>query len=158
MKHVTKAPHLDLTPAERAALRGAGVVLRDLAALEPRQLAQRVGGAIPSARCAELVRLARFQVLGSVSLETARDFVQLGFERVDDLRGQDPIELYRRMCTLTRSRQDPCVEDAFRCAIAQAERPELPPRWRQWFHWTPLRGQPAGTWPAGLSRARAKRG
>lgn len=99
---------------------------------------------------AERAAWRAFQQLGSVGPACALDLVQLGFRSIEELRGQDPNELYVRLCELTNCRQDPCVEDTLRCAIAQAERPELPERWRQWFHWTPLRGQPAGTWPPEL--------
>lgn len=146
----TKTPKLPLSDSERDALRAAGLSARELAVTEPLELARRTQHAIPRARCTELVALARFQQLGSVGLETARDFVALGFECVDDLRGHDAKELYARMCELTRSRQDPCVEDAFRCAIAQAEHPDLPARWREWHRWTPLRGSAPGTLPPEL--------
>jgi len=88
-----------------------------------------------------------FQQLGSVGPATAGDLVLLGFRAVDELRGQDARVLYERMCVETGTRQDPCVEDVFRCVIAQAEHPELPERLRQWHHWTPLRGEPPGAMP-----------
>lgn len=84
-----------------------------------------------------------FQQLPSVGPATADDLVRLGFRRVDELRGQDPRELYERMCVLTACRQDPCVEDVFRCVIAQAEEPDLPEAMKQWYRWTPLRGKPS---------------
>lgn len=101
---------------------------------------------------AERAAWLEFQRLDSIGPASALDLVQLGFRAIDELRGLDPRELYRRMCELSGCRQDPCVEDAFRCAIAQAERPDLPAKWRQWFAWTTLRGEPAGTWPAELRR------
>lgn len=93
-----------------------------------------------------------FQQLGSIGPACALDLVQLGFRSIAELRGADPNELYARLCELTGSRQDPCVEDTLRCAIAQAEEPALPAKWKQWFHWTALRGEPAGTWPDELRR------
>lgn len=96
------------------------------------------------------------QQLGSIGPACAHDLLRLGIRSVAELRGQDPIALYMRLCELTQSRQDPCVDDTLRCAIAQAERRDLPTKWRQWFHWTPLRGQPAGTWPREL-RPRPRR-
>src|SRR5262249_11559389 len=67
-----------------------------------------------------------FQTLGSIGPACALDLLQLGFRKVADLRGQDPNELYARLCEMTGQQQDPCVEDTLRCAIAQAEVPELP--------------------------------
>ncbi|MBL8735430.1 MAG: hypothetical protein JNL12_03305 [Planctomycetes bacterium] len=96
-----------------------------------------------------------FQQLGSVGPATAGDLVLLGFRTIDELRGQDARVLYERMGAETGSRQDPCVEDVFRCAIAQAEHPDLPERLRQWHHWTPLRGEPPGTMPSAEPRGDA---
>ena len=102
-----------------------------------------------------------FQQLGSVGPATAGDLVLLGFRAIDELRSQDARVLYERMCAETGSRQDPCVEDVFRCVIAQAEHPDLPERLCQWHHWTPLRGEPPGTMPnsrplATTQRSRAR--
>ncbi|MCC6409369.1 MAG: WYL domain-containing protein [Planctomycetes bacterium] len=151
-----KPPKLALSAAERRAFARAKVRVAELAALSADELAARTGGAIELARCAELVALAGFQRLGSIGLESARDLVLLGFRRVDDLVGGDPRELFTRLCKLTHSNQDPCVEDVLRCAIAQAEHPDLPPPWREWHRWTPLRGKPPGTLPTELADARGR--
>lgn len=99
-----------------------------------------------------------FQKLGSVGPATANDLVLLGFRATAELSGRDPIELYDRICQITGERHDPCVEDAFRCAIAQADHPDLPTPWRRWHRWTPLRGKPAGTLPAELRELVRARG
>jgi len=108
----------------------------------------------PPVDAAERAAWREFQQLGSIGPACAHDLVQLGFRRIDDLRGQDPNALYARLCQLTGARQDPCVEDTLRCAVAQADDPQLPAKWRQWHLWTPLRGQPAGARPAELRRRR----
>ena len=95
-----------------------------------------------------------FQQLGSIGPRMADDLIRLGFRHVDELRGLDARELWRRMGELDGTPHDPCVEDTFRCAIAQAEDPDLPAEWRKWHNWTPLRGQPPGTLPKGLQRRR----
>ena len=97
-----------------------------------------------------------FQELGSVGPACAKDFLLLGFRKVADLKGQDPNRLYTRLCELTRSRQDPCVEDVLRCAVAQAEYPRLPEKWKQWWAWTPYRGTDAGALPDVLRPRRAR--
>ena len=97
-----------------------------------------------------------FLQLPSVGPATADDLVRLGFRRVEELRGQDPRELYERMCVLTACRQDPCVEDVFRCVIAQAETPDLPEPLKQWYRWTPLRGQPPSARPKELLPTRRR--
>ncbi len=137
-----KTPRLALDDNERRAFRVAKLTARATSGMDGNELHRRLQGAVSRARCDEIAALACFQQLQSVGLESARDFVALGFLRVVDLKGQDPRELYSRMCKLTNSRQDPCVEDAFRCAIAQAEDRDLPRPMRDWWYWTSVRGQP----------------
>lgn len=139
---VIKRPTLGLSAHERAAFRSAMVLSRDVASLGGEALHKRLAGSLSRVRCDEIASLADFQGLGSVGLETARDFIALGFSKTTQLRGQDPRTLYARMCEISNSRQDPCVEDAFRCAIAQAEDRNLPGELRNWWRWTSVRGQP----------------
>jgi hypothetical protein len=142
-----KAPKLALTAGERRALRSAKVTLGSIAALGGKGLHRLLDGSVSRARCDEIAALADFQSLASVGLESARDFVALGFGCVAELKNQDPRELYARMCKLTKSRQDPCVEDSFRCAIAQARDPRLPAKMRDWWQWTSVRGKPMSARP-----------
>ncbi|MCE9595577.1 MAG: WYL domain-containing protein [Planctomycetes bacterium] len=148
-----KAPQLELTRDERRALQRAKLTTKQLGGLTADTLHRRTQGEIAAERCAELVSLAEFQRLGSVGAATAGDFLQLGFHTISDLVGRDPRELFVCLQQLTHSKQDPCVEDAFRCAIAQAEHPDLPTPWRAWHRWTPLRGTPAGTLPPELAQS-----
>ncbi|MDZ4773497.1 MAG: helix-hairpin-helix domain-containing protein [Planctomycetota bacterium] len=142
-----KRPTLGLSTEERAAFRAAKLTARDVEASGGEDLHRRLCSTVSRARCDELAALADFQRLGSVGLETARNFIALGFACVADLKGQDPRELHARMCELTKSHHDPCVEDAFRCAIAQVEDPSLPVELRDWWHWTKVRGQPMSARP-----------
>jgi hypothetical protein len=71
-----------------------------------------------------------------------------------DLVGSDPNQLVARLERITRSKQDPCVEDVLRCAAARAEHPDPPERWRAWHRWKTLRGAPAGSLPKELRGAR----
>ena len=64
------------------------------------------------------------------------DFALLGVASVDDLARQSADELYARLCSLTGRRQDLCVLDVFRCAIAQARDTHLPDEQRQWWWWS----------------------
>ncbi len=60
----------------------------------------------------------------------------LGVTSVTELALRDGDDLYRRLCAKTRSRQDPCVLDTFRCAVAQARNPRLPAEQRNWWWWS----------------------
>lgn len=77
--------------------------------------------------------------LGSIGPAMLRDFEMLGIHSVAQLARQEPKELYQQLCRLTGQRQDPCVLDTFRAAVAQARDPELPPAQRQWWYWSRLR-------------------
>ena len=94
-----------------------------------------------------------FQELGSVGPACAKDLLLLGLRKVSDLKGQDPNRLYARLCELTKSKQDPCVEDVLRCAVVQAEFPALPKKWKDWWTWTPFRELSVGELPPELRKA-----
>lgn len=77
--------------------------------------------------------------LSGIGKSLHQDLVLLGVESVDDLARRDPDALYVRLCQLTKARQDPCVLDVFRCAVAQAKNPALSMEERNWWHWSRLR-------------------
>ena len=58
-------------------------------------------------------RLVRLTDLPNVGPAAEADFRLLGFETPRDLVGQDPFELYARLCFVTGRRHDPCVADVF---------------------------------------------
>lgn len=60
----------------------------------------------------------------------------LGVNSVDELALREGDDLYRRLCEKTKTRQDPCVLDTFRCAVAQARNPRLPAEQRNWWWWS----------------------
>lgn len=64
------------------------------------------------------------------------DFSLLGVRSVDELALADPDKLYEELCERTQSRQDPCVLDTFRCAVAQAKDPRLPKEQCNWWYWS----------------------
>ncbi|WP_115718194.1 helix-hairpin-helix domain-containing protein [Gallaecimonas mangrovi] len=49
--------------------------------------------------------------LPNIGPASAGDLRLLGIEKPADLIGKDAFSLYRRLCDLTGSRQDPCVLD-----------------------------------------------
>ena len=64
------------------------------------------------------------------------DFEMLDVRSVSQLADCDGDELYARLCGLTGRRQDICVLDVFRCAVAQARDANLPEEERQWWWWS----------------------
>jgi hypothetical protein len=67
------------------------------------------------------------------------DFKLLRVTSVTDLATRDADELYKELERLTKVRQDPCVLDTLRCAVAQARDPDLPAEQRNWWYWSRLR-------------------
>ena len=65
-----------------------------------------------------------------------RDFELLGIDSVAQLARADGDKLYAKLCRLTGVRQDPCVLDTFRCAVAQARDRKLPKAQCNWWWWS----------------------
>lgn len=50
-----------------------------------------------------------------------RDLVALGIRKPTDLIGRDPYQMYKKLCSITHKRQDPCVIDVFISAVRYME-------------------------------------
>lgn len=74
--------------------------------------------------------------LVSVGPAALKDFQQLGIHNLEELSRQNSRELYERLCRITKTRHDPCVEDVFQAAIEQAKDPDLDPQKKQWYYWS----------------------
>ena len=57
--------------------------------------------------------LRKLTDLPNIGSAGARDLQRLGIERPEQLKGKSPFTIYRQLCELTGSRQDPCVLDVF---------------------------------------------
>jgi hypothetical protein len=77
--------------------------------------------------------------LTSVGRAALADFKVLGTRSLDHLARCEAHELYQRLCAVTGERHDPCCEDVFRCAIAQARHPHLRAEQKKWWYWTRVR-------------------
>jgi len=81
----------------------------------------------------DLIR--EFTDLPNIGPAMARDLRLLGFERPQQLAGQNPQALYDRLCLLTGARQDPCVLDVFVSVVRFMDGEEP----RPWWDYTPER-------------------
>jgi hypothetical protein len=81
----------------------------------------------------------KLEDLVSVGPSIRRDLELLGIRTVATLARQDPEALYQKLCRKTKTRQDICVLDVFRAAVAQARDPDLPAEQCVWWHWSRLR-------------------
>lgn len=55
----------------------------------------------------------RLTDLPNIGQAMAKDFERIGINRPEQLVGQDPLHLYKRLCAASGVRQDPCVLDTF---------------------------------------------
>lgn len=83
------------------------------------------------------------QRLRSVGPSLAAKLMIAGYGCRADLAGGDPAAMYRDLCARLNRRVDPCVEDVFRCAVAQVRYPDMPDHYGDWWAWTAERGQPS---------------
>jgi Pathogenicity locus len=72
------------------------------------------------------------RALPNVGPAIARMLMRLGIERPDDLCGQDPQQLFHRLCALDGRRHDPCLLDAFVAAVDHADGAPA----RPWWHYS----------------------
>ena len=74
--------------------------------------------------------------LAGIGKSIEADLMSLGVTSVAILASKEGDDLYDQLCLKTRTRQDPCVLDTFRCAVAQARNPRLPAAQRNWWWWS----------------------
>lgn len=134
-------PSATETRAVAAALRRAGRRPRDLPGLSVEAAAALTG---LDARLLERVRgYLDLQRLRSVGPSLAAQIMVAGCGCRADLAEADPAALYGLLCARLGRRVDPCVEDVFRCAVAQVRYPDMPAAYADWWAWTGQRGRSA---------------
>ncbi len=80
--------------------------------------------------------MCRLRDLAGIGKSLEADLQSLGIHGIDELARCDGDKLYRMLCEKTGTRQDPCVLDTFRCAVAQARDPRLPLEQKNWWWWS----------------------
>lgn len=70
-----------------------------------------------------------------VGPKLARVLMELGYERVEALRGEDPEQMYRRLMALRDGPVDRCVLYVFRCAVYFASQTRPDPAKLKWWAW-----------------------
>lgn len=73
--------------------------------------------------------------LPNVGPSIAADLRLLGIDTPQQLIGHDGFTLYRRLCDITQTRQDPCVLDVMLALVDFANGAEA----RPWWHYTEQR-------------------
>ncbi len=83
-----------------------------------------------------VVETRKLRDLAGIGKSIEANLHSLGVTSVAILASKEGEELYDQLCRKTRTRQDPCVLDTFRCAVAQARNPRLPAEQRNWWWWS----------------------
>ncbi len=92
-----------------------------------------------AARRVEVQSEVQLKDLRGIGKKMLEDFEILGVRSVRQLKSMEAQVLYDRMCEITKTRQDPCVLDTYRCAIEQARNPQLPDEQKNWWYWSRVR-------------------
>lgn len=79
--------------------------------------------------------LKQLQVIPGVGKAVALDLWNLGYRSAQDLQGQDPEEMYVRLCALQGTQVDRCMLYTFRCAVYYASNEQHDPELLKWWNW-----------------------
>lgn len=59
----------------------------------------------------------------------------LGIKSINDLKGQNPEQLYQNLCTQQGEQVDRCMLYVFRCAVYYASTSDREPELLKWWNW-----------------------
>ncbi|MBC1375740.1 Mitomycin resistance protein mcrB [Listeria sp. FSL L7-0091] len=62
---------------------------------------------------------------------------EIGIQKIADLKGKNPLDLYENTCVKRGERMDPCVLYTYRCAVyvAETDKTEQNAELRKWWNW-----------------------
>ncbi|HET9921203.1 MAG TPA: helix-hairpin-helix domain-containing protein [Ktedonobacteraceae bacterium] len=83
--------------------------------------------------------LKELRQIPGIGKSLARDLWNLGFRSIEELRGQDPEEMYVKQCALQGTQVDRCVLYTFRCAVYYASNEEHDPELLKWWNWKDIK-------------------
>ena len=76
-----------------------------------------------------------FEEIPNIGESMAEDLRSIGLKHPNDLKKQNPYELYVKLCRKTKSYQDPCVLDVFISAVYFMKGKGV----KMWWEFTPER-------------------
>ncbi|NLI33722.1 MAG: pathogenicity locus [Deltaproteobacteria bacterium] len=79
--------------------------------------------------------LQELKRIPGVGKSIAEDLRKLGFRSVQELKDQDPEEMYQRLCEYRGTRIDRCILYVFRCAVYFALNESHDPELLKWWNW-----------------------
>ncbi|HPS58684.1 MAG TPA: helix-hairpin-helix domain-containing protein [Spirochaetota bacterium] len=79
--------------------------------------------------------VSELRTIPGIGPSMERDLIDLGINRIADLRGKNPEIMYDALCTIRNTRIDRCVLYVFRCAVYFAEHEKHNPELLKWWNW-----------------------
>ena len=76
------------------------------------------------------------QTIPGIGKSLAVDLRDLGYQRVAELKGEDPQQMYERLMRIRGGHQDRCVLYVFRCAVYFASRTKHDAERLKWWNWS----------------------
>jgi len=83
-----------------------------------------------------------FQDIPGVGPSISEDLKMLGYSKTKDLKGEDPQNMYDRLCEIQGKHLDRCLLYVFHCAVYYASNENHDPELLKWWNWKKvLKGQ-----------------
>lgn len=79
--------------------------------------------------------LKQFRKIPGVGKSIAEDLWNLGYRSLDDLKGEDPEQMYENLCEFQNCRVDRCMQYVFRCCVYYVSTEEHNPELLKWWNW-----------------------
>lgn len=79
--------------------------------------------------------MAEFQQIPGVGPRMAQDLADLGYRGLNDLKHQDPEQMYQQLIALRGQHIDRCVLYVFRCCVYFVSQSEHDPELLKWWNW-----------------------
>ena len=79
--------------------------------------------------------LKEFQRIPGVGKSISQDLWNLGLRSLQELKDQDPEELYLKICAYQGNQVDRCMLYVFRCAVYYASNEQHDAELLKWWNW-----------------------
>ena len=76
-----------------------------------------------------------FQNIPGVGKSLNKDFLDLGYKKITELKGENPETMYQKLMNLRGGHIDRCVLYVFRCAVYFAGNSVHDPELLKWWNW-----------------------
>ena len=75
------------------------------------------------------------QQIPGIGRSLSKDLVDLGYRKVNELKGENPETMYQNLMDLRGEHIDRCVLYVFRCAVYYASNSKHEPDLLKWWNW-----------------------